>query len=54
MTAGGVVLADLAADIVMFDVLPPEDGVRGMDAYRATWPPFFQLPDEALNCPLLH
>jgi uncharacterized protein (TIGR02246 family) len=36
------VLADHAADIVMFDVPPPEDGVRGMDAYRATWPPFFQ------------
>jgi uncharacterized protein (TIGR02246 family) len=36
------VLADHAADIVMFDVPPPEDGVRGIDAYRATWPPFFQ------------
>ena len=30
-----------AAEIVMFDVPPPEDGVRGIDAYRATWPPFF-------------
>lgn len=28
-------------DIVMFDVPPPEDGVRGLEAYRATWPPFF-------------
>lgn len=36
------VLADHAADIVMFDVPPPEDGVRGIDSYRATWPPFFQ------------
>jgi uncharacterized protein (TIGR02246 family) len=36
------VLADHAADIVMFDVPPPEDGVRGLEAYRATWPPFFQ------------
>lgn len=30
------------ADIVMFDVPPPEDGVRGLDAYRATWPGFFE------------
>ena len=36
------VLADHAADIVMFDVPPPEDGVRGIEAYRSTWPPFFQ------------
>lgn len=36
------VLADHAADIVMFDVPPPHDGVRGLDAYRATWPPFFE------------
>jgi uncharacterized protein (TIGR02246 family) len=36
------VLADHAADIVMFDVPPPYDGVRGLDAYRETWPPFFQ------------
>jgi uncharacterized protein (TIGR02246 family) len=35
------VLADHAEDIVMFDVPPPEQGVRGMDAYRATWPGFF-------------
>jgi ketosteroid isomerase-like protein len=26
----------------MFDVPPPDDGVRGIDAYRATWPPFFE------------
>jgi ketosteroid isomerase-like protein len=30
------VLADHADDIVMFDVPPPEDGVRGIEAYRAT------------------
>jgi uncharacterized protein (TIGR02246 family) len=36
------VLADHAEDIVMFDVPPPHDGVRGIDAYRETWPPFFQ------------
>jgi uncharacterized protein (TIGR02246 family) len=35
------VLADHATDIVMFDVPPPNGGVRGIDAYRATWPPFF-------------
>lgn len=36
------VVADHADDIVMFDVPPPHDGVRGIDAYRATWPPFFE------------
>ena len=36
------VLADHAPDIVMFDVPPPEDGVRGHEAYRDTWPPFFE------------
>jgi uncharacterized protein (TIGR02246 family) len=36
------VLLDHADDIVMFDVPPPEDGVRGLDAYRDTWPPFFE------------
>jgi uncharacterized protein (TIGR02246 family) len=36
------VLANHADDIVMFDVPPPEDGVRGIDAYRETWPPFFE------------
>ena len=37
-----VVVADHAEDIVMFDVPPPEQGVRGLDAYRSTWPPFFE------------
>jgi uncharacterized protein (TIGR02246 family) len=36
------VLADHAEDIVMFDVPPPDDGVRGIAAYRDTWPPFFE------------
>lgn len=30
-------------DIVMFDVPPPYDGVRGMVAYRDSWPPFFEF-----------
>ena len=36
------VLRDHADDIVMFDVPPPQEGVRGIEAYRETWPPFFQ------------
>ena len=36
------VLADHAEDIVMFDVPPPDERVRGLDAYRQTWPPFFE------------
>src|SRR3954453_1318008 len=35
------VLADHAGDIVMFDVPPPYEGVRGIDAYRDAWPGFF-------------
>jgi uncharacterized protein (TIGR02246 family) len=35
------VLAHHSADIVMFDVPPPNEGVRGIAAYRETWPPFF-------------
>jgi uncharacterized protein (TIGR02246 family) len=37
------VLADHAHDIVMFDVPPPYEGVRGIDAYRDTWPGFFEF-----------
>ena len=37
-----VVLADHTEDIVMFDVPPPNEGVRGLEAYRETWPPFFE------------
>ncbi|MFV2018201.1 YybH family protein [Micromonospora sp. LOL_023] len=36
------VLQDHAEDIVMFDVPPPQQGVRGIDAYRDSWPPFFE------------
>jgi ketosteroid isomerase-like protein len=36
------VLENHSGDIVMFDVPPPYDGVRGIDAYRETWPPFFE------------
>src|SRR5204862_3456271 len=36
------VLADHAEDIVMYDVPPPHEGLHGLAAYRATWPPFFQ------------
>ncbi|MEW9548887.1 SgcJ/EcaC family oxidoreductase [Nonomuraea sp. NPDC050783] len=35
------VTADHAGDIVMYDVPPPYEGVRGLDAYRAAWPGFF-------------
>jgi uncharacterized protein (TIGR02246 family) len=35
------VIADHAEDIVMFDVPPPYDGVRGIAAYRRSWPGFF-------------
>jgi uncharacterized protein (TIGR02246 family) len=36
------VLADHSDGIVMFDVPPPNEGVRGIDAYRETWPAFFE------------
>jgi len=36
------ILAEHDPDIVMFDVSPPYDGVRGIEAYRASWPPFFE------------
>lgn len=36
------VLAGHTDDIVMFDVPPPQDGLRGIDAYRESWPPFFR------------
>lgn len=37
------VTAAHADDIVMFDVPPPYDGIRGITAYRASWPPFFEF-----------
>jgi uncharacterized protein (TIGR02246 family) len=36
------VLANHDPNIVQFDVPPPYDGVRGLEAYRETWPPFFE------------
>jgi uncharacterized protein (TIGR02246 family) len=33
-------VADRTDDVVMFDVPPPHDGIRGIDAYRDVWPPF--------------
>jgi uncharacterized protein (TIGR02246 family) len=36
------VLADHGEDIVMFDVPPPHNGVRGLAAYGNTWPGFFE------------
>jgi uncharacterized protein (TIGR02246 family) len=47
------VLADHSDDIVMFDVPPPYDGVRGMDAYRETWPPFFTWQRQGASFDLL-
>ncbi|MGW1209561.1 YybH family protein [Streptomyces sp. NPDC002499] len=35
------VLADHAEDLVMYDVPPPYEGVYGLAAYSAAWPPFF-------------
>jgi uncharacterized protein (TIGR02246 family) len=35
------VLAQHTDDIVMFDVPPPQEGLRGIEAYRASWPGFF-------------
>jgi ketosteroid isomerase-like protein len=37
-----IVLADHDPEIVMFDVPPPDQGVRGIGAYRDTWPGFFE------------
>jgi uncharacterized protein (TIGR02246 family) len=43
------VLADHSDDIVMFDVPPPNDGVRGINAYRETWPPFFTWQEKGAS-----
>lgn len=43
------VLVDHADDIVMFDVPPPNDGVRGIDAYGETWPPFFEWQEQGAS-----
>jgi len=39
------VLARHTEDMVMFDVPPPVE-VRGLNAYRDTWPPFFSWQEE--------
>ncbi|MEV0234485.1 SgcJ/EcaC family oxidoreductase [Nonomuraea sp. NPDC050786] len=36
------VAADHADDIVMYDVPPPYEGLRGLEAYLKVWPPFFR------------
>lgn len=36
------VAASHTDDIVMFDVPPPFMGVRGIEQYRQSWPPFFE------------
>jgi uncharacterized protein (TIGR02246 family) len=36
------VLRDHTDDIVMFDVPPPDQGVRGIAEYESTWPDFFK------------
>ena len=38
----GVVAAH-TDDIVMFDVPPPHNGIRGLAEYRDCWPPFFEF-----------
>ncbi|MFE2042353.1 YybH family protein [Streptomyces sp. NPDC059477] len=35
------VAADHTDDLVMYDVPPPHEGLHGLAAYRAIWPPFF-------------
>ena len=43
------VVADHAADIVMFDVPPPFVGVRGIGEYRDVWPGFFRWQDSGAS-----
>ncbi|HMJ12934.1 MAG TPA: nuclear transport factor 2 family protein [Polyangiaceae bacterium] len=40
------VVAHHAEDVVFFDVPPPTQ-VRGLSAYRQSWPPFFEYIGEA-------
>ncbi|KRD19684.1 glyoxalase [Mycobacterium sp. Root265] len=42
-----------ADDIVMFDVPPPYEGIRGITAYRASWPPFFEFISSGATFELL-
>src|SRR5215475_13735417 len=41
------VLAHHTEDVLMFDV-PPPVAVRGISAYRETWPPFFRALTEGM------
>ena len=36
------VVENHADHLVMFDVPPPDEGIRGLAAYRDVWPPFFE------------
>lgn len=47
------VLVDHDSDIVMFDVPPPYDGVRGIDDYRKSWSPFFEWINQGAQFQLL-
>lgn len=47
------VLVDHADDIVMFDVPPPQQGARGIAAYRDTWPGFFEWQAKGATFDLL-
>jgi uncharacterized protein (TIGR02246 family) len=47
------VLVDHDPNIVMFDVPPPYNGVRGMDEYRKSWPPFFEWIESGAQFQLL-
>jgi uncharacterized protein (TIGR02246 family) len=47
------VLVDHSDDIVMFDVPPPQQGARGIAAYRDTWPGFFQWQAQGATFDLL-
>jgi uncharacterized protein (TIGR02246 family) len=37
------VVANHDPSVVMFDVPPPYNGIRGIDDYRDSWPPFFEF-----------
>lgn len=48
------VIADHSDDIVMFDVPPPDGGVRGIAAYRETWPSFFAWQRQGASFEIVH
>ena len=47
------VVANHDPGIVMFDVPPPYHGIRGIDDYRTTWPPFFEFIAQGAEFTLL-